>query len=71
MIVDSYVNPNIYNQTEHAVKIITAALAALLFGTVLVSSEAQARCWWNGYNHCGHYHHGWHNGWYHHGYWYR
>jgi hypothetical protein len=72
MIVDSYVNPNVYNQTEwYTVKIITAALAALLFGTVLVSSEAQARCWWNGYNHCGQYHHGWHNGWYHHGYWYR
>jgi hypothetical protein len=52
-------------------KIISAALAALLFGTVLLSSEAQARCWWNGYNHCRYYHHGWHNGWYHHGYWYR
>ena len=52
-------------------KIISAALAALLFGTVLLSSEAQARCWWNGYNQCRYYHHSWHNGWYHHGYWYR
>jgi hypothetical protein len=52
-------------------KIIAGALAAFLLGSVLVSSTAEARCWWNGYNHCRYYHHGWYyHGW-HHGYWYR
>jgi hypothetical protein len=33
-------------------KIIVGTLIAFLFGSVLVSKEAEARCWWNGYNHC-------------------
>jgi hypothetical protein len=58
-------------------KIIIGALTAFLLGTALISTEAEARCWWDGYNHCryyghGYYHHyGWHHGYYHHGYWYR
>jgi len=53
-------------------KIIAGALVAFLFGSVLLSTGAEARCWWNGYNHCRYWHHGWyHHGWYHHGYWYR
>ncbi len=52
-------------------KIVIGTLAALLFGTVLISDETEARCWWNGYNHCRYYHYGWHHGWYHNGYWYR
>jgi hypothetical protein len=58
-------------------KIIVATLVAFLFGSALASSEAEARCWWNGYNHCRYYHHGWyhhgyhHYGYYHRGYWYR
>jgi hypothetical protein len=59
-------------------KIIVGALVAFLLGSVLVSNEAEARCWWNGYNHCRYYHggwhrgyYGWHHGYYHHGYWYR
>jgi hypothetical protein len=57
-------------------KILGSALAAFLLGSILVSSDAEARCWWNGYNHCRYYHHGWyaggwHHGWYHNRYWYR
>ena len=57
-------------------RIIVITLVAFLLGSVLVSNEAEARCWWNGYNHCryyhhGYYHHGWHYGYCHHGYWYR
>ena len=58
-------------------KIIVATLLAFLFASALASSEAEARCWWNGYNHCRYYHHGWyhhgyyHYGYYHRGYWYR
>jgi hypothetical protein len=59
-------------------KIIVGALVAFLLGSVLVSNEAESRCWWNGYNHCRYYHggwhrgyYGWHHGYYHHGYWYR
>jgi hypothetical protein len=54
------------------VKIVAAALAAFLLGSALLSTGAEARCWWNGYNHCRYYwHYGWyHHGWYH-GYWYR
>jgi hypothetical protein len=58
-------------------KIIFAALIACLLGSALVSNEAEARCWWNGYNHCRYYHHGYYHhggyyhGYYHHGYWYR
>jgi hypothetical protein len=33
-------------------KIVVGTLAALLLSGVLVSSEAEARCWWNAYNHC-------------------
>jgi hypothetical protein len=51
-------------------KIIVVTVVAFLFGSVLVSTEADAQCWWNGYNHCRYYHHHWHHGWYH-GYWYR
>jgi hypothetical protein len=53
-------------------KIAAAALVVFLFGSVLLSTGAEAGCWWNGYNHCRYLHHGWyHHGWYHHGYWYR
>jgi hypothetical protein len=59
-------------------KIVVATVVALLFGTALISNEAEARCWWNGYNHCRGYHNGWHHGYgyyhhgyYRHGYWYR
>jgi hypothetical protein len=59
-------------------KIIIATLVVFLLGTALLSTEAEARCWWNGYNHCRYYHSGWHrgygyyhHGYYHHGYWYR
>jgi hypothetical protein len=58
-------------------KIIVATLVAFLIGMTVVSSEAEARCWWNGYNHCRYYHpryyhHGWYyRDYYHHGYWYR
>jgi hypothetical protein len=31
---------------------IAGALAAFFVGSVLLSSAAEARCWWNGYNHC-------------------
>jgi hypothetical protein len=57
-------------------KIVTGALVAFLLGGALISTEAEAGCWWNGYNHCrSHYHpyyyHPWHHVWYHHGYWHR
>jgi hypothetical protein len=58
-------------------KIIVAALLTFLLGSALVSTEAEARCWWNGYNHCRNYHHGYYyrggyyHGYSHHGYWYR
>jgi hypothetical protein len=53
-------------------RIIVGAFVAFLLGGALLSQQAEARCWWNGYNHCGYYNHGWwHHGWYHHGYWYR
>jgi hypothetical protein len=53
-------------------KIIVGAFVAFLLTGSLFSQQAEARCWWNGYNHCRYYHHGWyHQGWYHHGYWYR
>ena len=42
-------------------KIIGAALIVFSLGTAFVSTEAEARCWWNGYNHCRYYHHGWHH----------
>ena len=43
-------------------KLMLSALAGgLLFGAVM-STPAEARCWWNGYSwHCTHYrHHYWH-----------
>jgi len=50
-------------------KIIVGALIAFLLGSVLVSKEAEARCWWNGYNHCRYYHHAYyHHAYYHHAY---
>jgi len=70
------VNPLIYTG-QCSMKIIVATLVAFLLGAAFVSTEAEARCWWNGYNHCRYYHpryyhHGWYyHGYYHHGYWYR
>jgi len=62
-------------------KIVIAALAAFVLGTAALSTPAEARCWWNGYNHCGYHHQVYHHyGYYHHawnhdhdrhGYWYR
>ena len=56
-------------------KIIASAVVVFLFGSALVSTEAEAGCCWNGYNHCRvyNYHpwHPWHPVWYRHGYWYR
>ena len=62
-------------------KIIVGTFIAFLLGSVLISNEAEARCWWNGYNHCrsyyhsyyhhSYYHHAWNHGYYHHGQWYR
>jgi hypothetical protein len=53
-------------------KIIVGAFVAFLLTGSLFSQQAEARCWWNGYNHCRYHNHGWyHQGWYHHGYWYR
>ena len=57
-------------------KIIVGTIMAFLLGSALISNEAEARCWWNGYNHCRSYHHSyyrhaWNHGYYHHGYWYR
>jgi hypothetical protein len=54
-------------------KIIVATLLAFLLGSVLVSTQAEARCWWNGYNHCRYYHNGWNHGYgyYHRGYYHR
>jgi hypothetical protein len=47
-------------------KIIVGALVAFLLGGAFFSQQAEARCWWNGYNHCRYYDHGWwHHGWYH------
>jgi hypothetical protein len=51
-------------------KIIVGTFVAFLLGSVLVSNEAEARCWWNGYNHCRYYHNGWRRGYYHHSYYY-
>ena len=66
--------PILYHPRTEAhilMKTVIGALVALLLGTVFISTDAEARCWWNGYNHCRYYHHGWyHHGWYH-GYWYR
>jgi hypothetical protein len=51
---------------------IVGAFVAFLLGGALFSQQAEARCWWNGYNHCRYYNHGWwYHSWYHHGYWYR
>jgi len=50
-------------------RIIVAALVAFLLGSALISTEAEARCWWNGYNHCRYYGHGYYHGYYRHGYW--
>ena len=38
-------------------KMIICTLIAFLLGGILVSHEAEARFWWNGY-HCHYYHHG-------------
>jgi hypothetical protein len=48
-------------------KIIVGTLIAFLLGSVVASSDAEARCWWNGYNHCGYHHQVYHHhGYYHH-----
>jgi hypothetical protein len=62
-------------------KIIVGTLIAFLLGNIVASNDAEARCWWNGYNHCGYHHQVYHHyGYYHHawnhdhdrhGYWYR
>jgi hypothetical protein len=53
-------------------KMIVGTLVAFLLAVVLFSRQADARCWWNGYNHCRYYHHWWwHHGCDYHGYWYR
>jgi hypothetical protein len=52
-------------------KIVASALVAFLLGSAVISTEAVAGCWWNGYNHCRSYYHPWHHVWYHHGYWHR
>jgi hypothetical protein len=56
----------------YLMNMIVGTLVAFLLAGVLFSQQAEARCWWNGYNHCQYYHHWWrHHGWYYHGYWYR
>jgi hypothetical protein len=65
----------------HSMKIIVGTLIAFLLGSIVASNDAEARCWWNGYNHCGYHHQVYHHhGYYHHawnhdynrrGYWYR
>jgi hypothetical protein len=48
-------------------KIIVGTLIAFLLGSVVASNDAEARCWWNGYNHCGYHHQVYHHhGYYHH-----
>jgi hypothetical protein len=48
-------------------KIVLAALTALLLGSAVLASPAEARCWWNGYAmQCWHPHAWW---WHHHPYW--
>ena len=55
-----------------AMKIVVATLTAFLLSSALASTQVEARCWWNGYDHCRYHHYGWyHHGYYHHGYWYR
>jgi hypothetical protein len=51
-------------------KLVLSALAALVLGAAVMSTDAaaQPRCWWNGVNHC-YNNHGWHYGSYHHRYW--
>ena len=43
-------------------KTIVGAALAFLFGTMLLSSDAEARCWWNATIIAAYYDHGW---WYH------
>jgi hypothetical protein len=33
-------------------KMVVGTLGAFLLAGVLFSQQAEARCWWNGYNHC-------------------
>ena len=56
---------------ECTMKLVLSALAALVLGTAVLSTDASAqpRCWWNGVNHCYYNHHGWQHGWHHNGYW--
>ena len=64
-------NPLIYTG-QCSMKIIVATLVAFLLGAAFVSTEAEARCWWNGYNHRRYYHpRYYHHGWYYHGYYQR
>jgi hypothetical protein len=41
-------------------KIVAGALLAFLLDSALISTEAEAGCWWNGYNRCRYYHPAWH-----------
>jgi hypothetical protein len=56
-------------------KIIVGTLVPFLLASALISNEAEAQCWWKGYDHYRCYHHGYYHGrhhrYYHNGYWYR
>jgi hypothetical protein len=61
-------------------RIIVGTLIAFLLGSVVASNNAEARCWWNGYNRCDYHHQVYHHGYYNHAwnhdynrrsYWYR
>jgi hypothetical protein len=72
---------NIGDIGYHTMKVIVGTLIAFLLGSVLISNKAEARCWWNGYNHCGYHHqvyhhhgyygHAWNHDYHGHDYWYR
>jgi hypothetical protein len=50
---------NLQSWRFDSMKIIAGALVAFLLGSALVSTKAEAGCWWNGYSHCRYWHHGW------------
>jgi hypothetical protein len=57
----------VHRSSLPSTKIIVGTLAAFSARKHTVSTGAEARCWWNGYNHCRYYHHGWYHGYYRHG----
>jgi hypothetical protein len=61
----------VHRSSLPSTKIIVGTLAAFSARKHTVSTGAEARCWWNGYNHCRYYHHGWYHGYYRHGHRYR